>query len=485
MKFLILCENSNGAWPYLHYRGLGAFELKKRAKRYGHEATIIEWFTHWKNDDLIAAAAAYFKDTEEPVIAVSTPFDNRDLYKIEPFLRDAKARYPKLKIIHGGSRTFQETLSDLIDVFFLGRSMEIFDAWVNNEDLSKYVVRKEPLVLLNHDFNQKIDEPVIPDIDDEDNCFFSRDILGFEIGVGCKFNCTFCNYELRNAKITKFLDPKELHHYFEVAYKKYGITNFYTSDDTINESDQKLETIVEAMEGLDYSPKITSFARLDLFSKRRHQLDLIERIQFAALFFGIESFNPDVSKTMRKRTGLIDNFETLREIKQRCPDTYTIGSLIVGLEGDNKQSIIDSIERVIEEKLLWGLQVYPLVITSSNSLTDSYFLSDLDKDPEKYGFKTRRIPITSLHGDKETNTLDWSSDWTDYNSAQIFVNDLYANIGHRILLMNHFEYAGFRSLGLIKPEKKIIYEQLKNQAYNVSAQLKQLYIAKKKAYLGL
>lgn len=485
MKFLILCENSNGAWPYLHYRGLGAFELKKRAKKHGHDATILEWFTHWKNEELISAAEAYFKDTEEPVIAVSTPFDNRDLYKIESFLRDSKSKYPKLKIIHGGSRTFQETLGDLIDVFFLGRSMEMFDAWINDQDLSKYIVRKQPLVLLNHDFNQKIDAPVIPNIDDEDNCFLSRDILGFEIGVGCKFNCTFCNYELRNAKITKFLDPKELHHYFEVAYKKYGVTNFYTSDDTINESDQKLEIIVEAMEGLDYSPKITSFARLDLFSKRRHQLDLIEKIQFAALFFGIESFNPDVSKTMRKRTGLIDNFETLREIKQRCPDTYTIGSLIVGLQGDNRESIQESIERVINEKLLWGLQVYPLVITGSNSLTDNYFLSDLDKEPEKYGFTTKKIPIASLHGDKETNMVDWHSDWIDYKESQIFVNELYKSIGHRILLMNHFEYAGFRSLGLLRPDKKIIYEQLKNQAYNVSAQLKQLYIAKKKAYLGI
>lgn len=485
MKFLILCENSNGAWPYLHYRGLGAFELKKRAKKHGHDATILEWFTHWKNEELISAADAYFKDTDEPVIAVSTPFDNRDLYKIESFLRYSKSKYPKLKIIHGGSRTFQETLGDLIDVFFLGRSMEMFDAWINNQDLSKYIVRKQPLVLLNHDFDQKIDAPVIPNIDDEDNCFLSRDILGFEIGVGCKFNCTFCNYELRNAKITKFLDPKELHHYFEVAYKKYGITNFYTSDDTINESDQKLEIIVEAMEGLDYSPKITSFARLDLFSKRRHQLDLIEKIQFAALFFGIESFNPDVSKTMRKRTGLIDNFETLREIKQRCPDTYTIGSLIVGLQGDNRESIQESIERVIDEKLLWGLQVYPLVITGSSSLTDNYFLSDLDKEPEKYGFTTKKIPITSLHGDKETNLVDWNSDWINYKESQIFVNELYKSIGHRILLMNHFEYAGFRSLGLLRPDKKIIYDQLKNQAYNVSAQLKQLYIAKKKAYLGI
>jgi len=483
MKFLILCENSNGAWPYLHYRGLGAFELKKRVKDHGYDATIIEWFTHWKNDDLIKASQVYFKDTDQPVIAVSTPFDNKDLYKIETFLRWCKKTYPNVKIIHGGSRTFQETLGGLVDVFFLGRSMEIFDQWISNKDLSKFTVNKSPLVLMNRNFDQKIDNPVIPDLD-EDNCFVSRDILGFEIGVGCKFNCTFCNYELRGAKITKFLDAKELHNYFEVAYKKYGVTNYYTSDDTINESDEKLEIIIEAMEGLDYKPKITSFARLDLFSKRKHQLDMIEKIQFAALFFGIESFNPEVSKSMRKRTGLIDNFETLKEIKKRCPDTYTIGSLIAGLSGDSKENMIQSIERVINEKLLWGLQVYPLLVTETSNVSDDYFLSDLDQNPEQYGYKTS-IPITSLHGDRETQVVHWESDWSNSVDAQKLVDEIYETYEGQIIFMNHYEYAGFKSLGLIKPNKKIDYESLKHQSFNVSSQLKHQYILNKKRYFGI
>jgi radical SAM superfamily enzyme YgiQ (UPF0313 family) len=483
MKFLILSENSNGAWPYLHYRGLGAFELKKRIKKHGHDADILDWFTHWKNSDLTEIINRYFKGTDQPVIAVSTPFNNLDLYKIESVLRQAKQNFPSLKIIHGGSRTFQESLGNFIDVFFLGRSMEMFDAWVRKDDLSKYIIRQNPMVLLNNDFDQKIDNPVIPVLDDND-CYTERDILGFEIGVGCKFNCTFCNYELRGSKITKFLDPKELHEYFDKAYNKYGITNFYSSDDTINESERKLEIIVEAMEGLNYKPKITSFARLDLINKRKQQLDFFERIQFRALFFGIESFNPEVSKTMRKRTGLIDNYETLREIKQLCPDTYTIGSLIVGLKGDSKESIVDSIEKVIREKLLWGIQVYPLVITKSSTLTDNYFLSDLDQEPEKYGFKTK-IPITELHGDRETVVVDWEGEWIDHVGAINFADELYQNYKEKILWLNHYEYAGFKALGLIKPEKPVIYEQLKNQAFSVSGQLKQNYITKKKSIFGL
>lgn len=483
MKFLILSENSNGAWPYLHYRSLGAFELKKRIQSHGYEATILEWFTHWKNEDLIKLAQKYFAGCDKPIIAVSTPFDNRDLYKIEPFLRSIKKELPSLKIIHGGSRTFQETLGDLIDIFFLGRSMEMFDTWVKDHGIEKFIIKDKPLVLLNHNFNQNLDNPVLPNIDDDD-CLSNKDILGFEVGVGCKFNCTFCNYELRNKKITKFIDSKELHNYFEIAYNKYGITNFFTSDDTINESDEKLEIIVEAIEGLNYKPRITSFARLDLFSKRKHQIDLIEKIQFGALFFGIESFNPDISKTMRKRTGLIDNYNTLREIKNKCPNTYTIGSLIIGLPGDSKQSIIDSIEKVIDEKLLWGLQVYQLAITSSSTLTDQYFLSDLDKNPEEYGIKVN-APLASLHGDRETMLLNWESDWINTTGANLLAKDIEEKYKDKILFMNHFEYAGFYSLNLIKPNKPLKYEQLKNQAFNICTQIKQKYIREKKTRMGM
>ena len=483
MKFLILCENSNGSQPYMHYRQMGAFELKRRIKKHGHEGTILEWFTHWKEEDLIRTAKTYFKDTDQPVIAVSTPFGYKDLYAIESFLSWAKKEFQNIKIIHGGNRTYQDNFKNIIDVFFLGRSMEIFDRWISNQDISKYVVNKRPLVLINQNFDEKIDQPVLPDLD-EDNCFTSRDILGFEVGVGCKFNCTFCNYELRGAKITKFLDPKELHNYFDLAQKKYGITHFYTSDDTINESDEKLEVILEAIEGLDYKPKITSFARLDMFSSRKQQLDMIEKIQFAALFFGIESFNPKASKLIRKKTGLDDNFETLKEIKKRCPNTYTIGSLIAGLVGDSKEHMIQSIERVIEEKLLWGLQVYPLNIASSSAVVDDYFLSDLDKNPEKFGYKTT-MPIGMLPSNKDSTVMHWESDWSDTDHANELHREINEKYADDLVLMNHFEYAGFQSLGLVKPGKKIVYNTLKHKAFGVSMQLKHQYILNKMKYLGV
>lgn len=483
MKFLILSENSNGTWPYLHYRGMGAFEVKKHIIERGYKAEIIDWFTHWSHEDLKKIIKNFFADTNYPVIAVSTPFDHKDLACIRDIIIWARENYRNLKIIHGGARTYKKEYEHLADVFFLGRSMEMFDDWLDQKDISRYKIHDKPLILVNHKFNENIDKPVLPIIDDGD-CLRPHDILGFEVGVGCKFNCTFCNYELRNAKITNLLDPHNLKKYFEEAYYKYGVTEYFTSDDTINESDEKLEIIAEAMSGLSFHPKITSFARLDLINSRKQQQELITKIQFRALFFGIESFNPEVGKMIRKKTGLGNLYQTLGFIRDNCPDTFTIGGLIVGLNKDSLESIKTSLDRIVSEKLLTAIQLYPLNIINANNIVDSYYLSDLDKSPEKFGYKVTNMGYFN-HNNRSVNDLYWESDWTNYFEASKITTQLLQEYSSNILTMNHYEWTGYYAMGLIKTKSLVVNEIIKSKAFNISLQLKKQYIARKKAYLGI
>lgn len=475
MKFLILSENSNGTWPYLHYRNLGSFELKKRIMSYGYEATILEWFTHWSDENLKKFISNFFADAENPTIAISTPFSTVDVHKIKSILEWAKSSYSNLKIVHGGARNFDSTLSDVIDVFFLGRSMEIFDCWLKNDDISKYIINNDPLVLVNYDFNEKIDTPVIAL--GSYNDFLSRtDIIGFELGVGCKFNCSFCNYELRNAKITTIADPLELRYYLDEAYNKYQITNFFASDDTINETDQKLEVIAEAISGLNFNPKITAFARLDLISARPKQIKLLEKINFHSLFFGIESFNPEASRAIRKKSGLDNTYPTLTKIRDTCPDTYTVGGLIIGLNKDSKKDIYNAVDKVIYEKLLKSLQFYPLSITQPEGHTGLDFFSDLDKNPEAFGYKT--LGISNFHHDnKSIISLNWESDWINYENAGLLTNELLEYCKGKIDLLNHLEYAGMCALDTYKPNTDL--GVLQHRSYVKSRLRKQEYMLKK------
>jgi len=473
MKCLILSENSNGVWPHLHFRSMGSYELRKRLEAKGHQATIIEWFTKWHESQIKTVIEKYAPD----VIATSTPFHTQDLHYLKNILSWARETYPDIQVIHGGSRQFDDSFDELIDIFFLGRSMEIFDHWIDQKDLTRFVVREDPLVLVNHQFNEFVDGPVIPKLKDED-LLTSKDILGFELGVGCKFNCSFCNYELRNAKISNLADPKELHEYFNEAYQKYGITNFFASDDTINETDEKLEHLTEAITGLSYAPQITAYARLDLITGRSTQLELLKKINFRSLFFGIESFNPEASKLIRKKSGIGDNIETLRKIKQEC-DTYTVGGLILGLNGDSEESIRSSMNRIVEEQLLSSIQFYPLSITKPEGNYDPYFASDIDKDPENFDYKILEIEQVH-HGNKLLPQYIWKSDWTDFRYAAKLANVLHTEVEDRIEDLNHLEYAGLCALGLHVPTyTKKAKRQLQSKCFSYSDVLKSVYVKNK------
>jgi hypothetical protein len=326
---------------------------------------------------------------------------------------------------------------------------------------------------------------VIPTVQDDD--FYTKDdILGFEIGVGCKFNCTFCNYELRGAKISKLADSKSLHKFFYDSYNKYGIENFFIADDTPNESDVKLEILIEALEGLNFHPKITGFTRLDILAGRPKQLEYYKKIKFDSLFFGVESFNDKASKGIRKKSDLFNVYDTLKKLREVTPNTFLVAGLIIGLNGDSEKSIRDSIDRVVEEKLLDSLQMYPLLLLKSqNAIMGEGYMSELESNPEKFGYKLTGVTEPTVISGDLVHKAQWVSDWTDYNSAEALADQLAKETAKRISNLNHMEYAGLRSLNLIDksdPEFYLNLPMIRTRSFSKSTRLKKEYVAKKVNY---
>ena len=477
MKFLILSENSNGGWPYLYFRGIGAQELSKRITAAGYANTVIDWFTYWSEAELNEAIQCWFSNCDNPVIAISTPFSPTDIAYLNRVLAWAKQTWPNLKVIHGGSRVYDSAIQN-VDVFFLGRSMQVFEDWMRGRDVSKYTALENPLVLKNLNFDENQDTPVVPLLHDND--FYNKDdILGFEIGVGCKFNCTFCNYELRGAKISRLASSKELHNLFSEAYNRYGIENFFIADDTPNETDTKLEILLESFEGLNFHPKITGFTRLDILAARPKQIELYKKIQFDSLFFGIESFNEQASKLLRKKSALYNVYDTLKQLRELCPNTFLVGGLIVGLNGDSEISIRSSINKVLQEDLLDSVQLYPLSILKTQSVFGEGYMSELDQNPEKFGYKIQGTYPALMPGDT-VHQQQWVSEWSNLDHATKLADSISGDIKMDITSLNHMEYAGLRSLGLIdKNVAPAVVDIVRKRAYTKSKNLKRAYVEKK------
>jgi len=70
-------------------------------------------------------------------------------------------------------------------------------------------------------------------------------------------------------------------------------------------------------------------------------------------------------------------------------------------------------------------------------------MSQLDQDPEKFGYKTQTVS-TAIVSEQQ-----WVSDWSNLDHATKLADSIANGIKFDVTNLNHMEYAGLRSLGLI------------------------------------
>lgn len=477
-KVCILSENTNGYAPHIHYRNLGASEVTKRLVERNIPCTTIEWFSHWDISDLYLCIYNYLKDSNTPIIAISVPFLADDVYIIKDILEKLKSSIPNLIIILGGNRTYDSNFSSFVDYYFIGRSMEMFEYWLDNKDMTRFQT-SIPNVFVNNNIDVGTELPILAFY--KDNDFLTKhDIVGFELGIGCRFNCAFCNYDLRNMRSPKIADPKHIANTLQNLYNKYGIKNFFLIDDTINESIEKLETLAEIVKRLSFKPNLAGYFRLDLLSQERQQ-QLWKEIDMAAVFFGIESFNSMASKKIRKSGRIISQIETLKKLRSLTPNTFLSAGMIIGLSGDSKDDIFQSIRYVHEHNLLDAMQYNALAIPRMETeIFDDYMLSDFSKDPTKFGYK---ILGKKPREDRVVQSLyNWQNEWCTYEHAVELSKEISDYLKQlKISGSDAFEYLSFLSLEI--SEHKEIIKTMNQLAITKSLQkankLRQEYIFKK------
>jgi hypothetical protein len=310
-------------------------------------------------------------------------------------------------------------------------------------------------------------------------------VLGFELGIGCRFNCTFCNYDLRNMRNPVIVNPVELAQNLQSLYDRYGVTNFFVTDDTINESVEKLKALSTVLDLLTFRPNLSGYFRLDLLESEEQQ-KYWKKINMAGVFFGIETFNPEASKGVRKTGRMSSQINTLKKLRDLTPDTFLSAGMIVGLTGDSEEHIFNSLENVAQQRLLDGMYYGALNLNNMNSeVFDDFMLSDLVKNPEKFGYQlTGEIVPRSVHSVQDA--LVWKNEWCDYYAAEeLLTRVLKKQKELKIGNADAFDLLSMLSLGIITNKEEFVVhtDRVKQISGKKSKLLKRKYFEQKKQYI--
>ncbi len=249
----------------------------------------------------------------------------------------------------------------------------------------------------------------------EHDCILPGETLPIEIGRGCIFRCSFCAYPLNGKKkLDHIKKEKLLLQEFMDNYNKFGITRYVFSDDTFNDSLEKVDMIWRISQQLPFDLEFWAYTRLDLLAAHPYTIDKLIDSGQRAFFFGIETLNQETGSIIGKGGNREKLIQVMRDIKTKYGNQVMLhGSFIIGLPKESRQSIEQTLDFLLSDQSpLDSFRTHPLTI--SDKKKSLAFKSDLELDPAKYGYTIVSKVFTGM---------EWKSDHLTLHEAQDIANN--------------------------------------------------------------
>lgn len=211
--------------------------------------------------------------------------------------------------------------------------------------------------------------------------------LMIEISRGCIFRCDFCSYPLNGKKKNDHVKLKEiLLRELITNFERYKITRYMFSDDTLNDSPDKIKMIWEISQQLPFQLEYWAYIRLDLLGAHPETIDWLIESGCRSMNFGIESMNLETARIIGKGGSRESLTRTVATIRRCHGDQVNLhGNFIFGLPHES----VSSMQRTAKELLNGAIQlhswsVYPLIIQRHGQ--SRTFASKIDLHSDRYGY---------------------------------------------------------------------------------------------------
>jgi len=393
----------------------GPYRLASELRSNGYTVQVIDFFTKYSNTEFKQILNKFVSD-ETLWIGFTTTFNDRGgrlkrqttvktlehtlgREDIRELIEHAKSINADAKIVVGGAKADNLSLYSIIDHIIIGQgetaAVSLSASLKNKQLFPRRVTDSE---FPYNGFNLSKIEYQPQDI------IFNGEHLPIEIARGCIFKCSFCNYPLNGKKTWEYIkQPTTLAEELTRNYELFKTQGYLISDDTLNDSVEKVELLHKSITSLPFDLTLSSYARIDLMLSHPHTLDLLYEMGFRSFFFGIETFNKDAGKAIGKGMSPDKIKKGIEDIKLRYPDLLLSAGLIFGLPHETKESIKETIN-YLKDSPIDNVTVSPLVIN---------FNSQIGQNPSKYGYEV-------------TNFNNWKNEYMTSEEAEAFTEE--ANI---------------------------------------------------------
>lgn len=402
-------------------RSAGSYRIASEVRKRNLTCQVVEMMTDFTISE-IEIICHKFISSDTVIVGFNTSFwqmNKREIIeRITKIIECTRDINHKTKIIFGGPNSMPLLTSNNfdIDAVFLGYAEPNFIVYL------EALINGKSVPFANRTYNKtRIYEFVEKSpvfnfcqsqiIYDANDFLIPGEPVVIEVGRGCIFKCKFCGYPLTGKKKLDYIkDPDILIEELTRNYYNFGIDKYVISDDTFNDSPEKIKILHEIITKLPFKIYFSCYLRLDLLNAHRFEIDLLQEMGLTGANFGVETFHEQAARAIGK--GMVN-----RVAKQLLYDLKTqhwknrvkvqIG-LIAGLPYETIDSYNET-ERWIrdeEQCLVEKINCSTLRLQDPKTITIPW-LSEFEKNPEKYGYywpnpkmpdfwKNSISPVTSI-----------------------------------------------------------------------------------------
>jgi hypothetical protein len=381
-------------------RSIGAYQVANVLRDINVTANVVDFFPYlffYKYEKLLKIIDNLVNKETLWVGFSSTFFDSylaskdhplRNNDGIQHFVNYIKQKNDKIKFILGGATSWKKEFPGIIDFYVEGYADDSI------VQLTKYLQGTNPFFMFKNDSVSSDRTAINFNFSDynfkwsDDDKIKHNEVLPIEISRGCIFKCSYCSYPLNGKKKLDFIkNPNILYDHFIENYERFGVTSYMYTDDTHNDSLEKLEYLYNNVYSrLPFKISFSTYLRLDLIRAHPQMIPLLKDSGLATCFFGIESLNYESNKTVGKGLKPEKTIETLYKLREEWPNVFTQGGFIIGLPNETVNTADKWLELVTDPKFpLNHITTNPLHLFK-NQGENGYWFNDIEKHPEKYGY---------------------------------------------------------------------------------------------------
>jgi radical SAM superfamily enzyme YgiQ (UPF0313 family) len=403
-------------------KGGGAKRIANHCAPHGWDIEVVEYFSFWSNSNLEQFLNQNVKLGTTKFIGFSYTWLSNDA-NFEAKVNYIKQLYPDILIIVGGQTPFETDLGADYYVFGYGEEaiLAILDYEFDNGPFVKYTRLFDGKYVdgINQYTSHNLKEYGISysDID----LVKPNDLITIELSRGCKFACKFCSFPYIGIKEDTSRSEESIYRELNENYQRWGVTKYLIADDTLNDREEKLIKLRNAVNRLDFKPDFSGYIRLDLFKSHPEHLELLGEINMWGHFYGVETFNHEtgkiVGKGMHPDTMKQLLLDTRSYFNKHLGNYRGTAGVIAGLPKESIEQMKETHQWFIDN---WSDQCavwHPLQIMQTAGTMQAF-----GKDLSKYGYKKIEDPDSeqyrrwlgkSLMPKLKEKTVFWENEYTN------------------------------------------------------------------------